>query len=87
MSLRTWILDRLRPILGSDEIDPSSLVELTRVKPYEVPAIQAALIQSDIASELTESFDAVTASDWTHVLVAQANFEDGLNVLADLRGR
>ncbi len=86
MSLRTWLLDRLRPILGSDEIDPDQLIELTNVKPFEVPAIQAVLSQAGINSQVGESLRSVTWDERAHVVVKQADFDRATEVLADLRG-
>lgn len=83
--MRTWILDRLKPILGSDVPEPDALVVLTTVAPYEVPVIRQVLTDNGIYCHAAEGLDPISFSERVAVKVRQEDLVAANNTLAELR--
>lgn len=88
MSLRTWFRASLARVLGDDEAEPVSLVEVMTVQPFEVPVLREVLGRSGIAVGEIERFDGVGGMDKrVSLLVARRDAAPAEAALAEFRRR
>ncbi|MGH1489498.1 MAG: hypothetical protein ACRBK7_08925 [Acidimicrobiales bacterium] len=87
MSLRTWLLERIAAFSGNAEDDPDLTVQFMVVPLYEVPILQEVLSQSGIASQVTETFDAVVMQEKACLMVRSADLSAASDAVTEFKTR